>query len=146
MSRKSRKSRKSTSSKNGGVPVALIGGILGALALVAVAMIFLRSSKPESTEKKLPVETYLRDSVSLRNNKYEIVGEVVNRVSNENSELDAITLSVESENGTTAQIGVFIPITLAQEKEINISPKDRYIFIVSVDSEGLLDVVDLRNE
>jgi hypothetical protein len=126
-----RKSRKSPAS-----PL-LIGGMLFALvAVLAVAAFLSGKAEPFRTVPPLDVAVYMENANSLRGNTYQLRGEVLNSLAF--SPTSGRLISVSTEDNRV--LPLIIP---AKFNQTNIQRGQRLVFLLEVDSRGILQVSEL---
>lgn len=126
-----RRSRKTKSNSN---PTPMIIGSVVAVALIAGAFFFLKSSPSESL-KSLPIDVYYDNPSSIRGSKFSVTGEVISKLRYVENVGQAIQVNVT--DGTRSEVvGIMVPTGV---KGPNIDPKQNYTFSVEVKSDRWLE-------
>jgi len=147
MSRRSR--RKKTSSKKSSANLTpVIVGILAAILVAGGGYLFLKSrgGGEVSTGKLLPLDTYETEAHTLGGNTYDVVGEIVSRHKELESDDQRVYELLAENNDQKLKVIIVVPKKVMDKKNINIATKDRYIYTCKVGENGILDVLDIRRE
>jgi hypothetical protein len=116
-------------------------GIIAAVLLILAAFIGSRlfvntSSEPFRRVSSLDVRAYLENANSLRGNIYKIEGEVMNSLGWSPTQGRLIAVGVEH--------GEVVPVLVTTSfNHINIQKGQRFIFLLEVDSKGILRTKDM---
>jgi hypothetical protein len=126
-----RKSRKSAN------PVWILAGlILIVMAFGGATLLFRQTGEPFRTTELLDAESYLQNARSLRGNVYRIEGEVDNSLALSPTQGRLISISV---NGNHV-LPVIVPTSF---NHINLQKGQRFVFLLEVDEQGMLQTLNL---
>lgn len=124
-------------SKNSFNPLWITGiVVILAVAFGGASLLFRQTSEPFRTTAELDVDSYLQNARSLRGNVYRIEGQIDNALALSPTQGRLVAIGVSGDN----VLPVIIPTNF---NHINIQKGQRFVFLLEVDDQGMLKILNL---